>query len=98
MNNFVLGKVLSDLQPAYLVKGVTGTRKTKIIKSVAQKFGMHLLKIDCFELTSITAAHTETKLRTLFYKCKLCSPCIVMLKNFQVCRFKASSRKVAHLS
>lgn len=55
-----------------------------LVETISNKLGLHLLKFECNDLSSFTAVHTETKLRNIFLKSKLCSPCIVLLNNFQV--------------
>ncbi|XP_044727852.1 peroxisome assembly factor 2, partial [Chrysoperla carnea] len=77
-------KPLKGLLPLFLIRSPTGEQKSMLVEAIANKLGLHLLKFECNDLSSFTAVHTETKLRNIFLKSKLCSPCIVLLNNFQI--------------
>ncbi|XP_031356547.1 peroxisome assembly factor 2 [Photinus pyralis] len=71
------------LRPAFLVLGAKGSGKSTITSAVASSLGLHLFATTSGEINAAVYAQTESKLRHLFFKAKLCSPCLVHIKNFE---------------
>ncbi|KAF2904257.1 hypothetical protein ILUMI_01922 [Ignelater luminosus] len=72
-----------DLKPTFLLQGNKGAGKSLIVSSLASKLGLHLYETASGDITSSTYAQTETKLRNIFFKTRLCTPCILTIKNFE---------------
>ncbi|KAJ7632326.1 AAA-domain-containing protein [Roridomyces roridus] len=69
------------LHLSVLLKGARGTGKFTTACWVAQRMGMHLLEINCYDLVGENDAKTEGTLRSRFEKLEECSPCILVLRH-----------------
>ncbi|KAJ7191062.1 AAA-domain-containing protein [Mycena pura] len=72
-----------SLHLSILLKGPRGTGKFTTACWVAQRLGMHLLEINCYDLVSDSDAKTEGTLRARFEKLEECSPCILLLRHIE---------------
>jgi len=64
-----------------LLKGARGTGKFTTACWVAQRLGMHLLEVNCYDIISENDVKTEGTLRARFDKAQNCSPCILVLRH-----------------
>lgn len=64
-----------------LLKGARGSGKKTLARWVAQKAGVHLVEINCFDLVADTEARTEGVLRARFEQTASCAPAILLLQN-----------------
>ncbi|KAK4873529.1 hypothetical protein RN001_015558 [Aquatica leii] len=78
-----LKKNTIQLKPTFLVQGSKGSGKTLMIASLASKLGLHLYEANSGDLTAPVYAQTETKIRNLFFKARLCTPCVLLIKHFE---------------
>ncbi|KAJ7734916.1 AAA-domain-containing protein [Mycena maculata] len=69
-----------DLHLSVLLKGARGTGKFTTACWVAQRMGMHMLEINCYDLIGENDTKTEGILRARFEKVEECSPCILLLR------------------
>ncbi|KAJ7093066.1 AAA-domain-containing protein [Mycena epipterygia] len=69
------------LHLSVLLKGARGTGKFTTACWVAQRIGMHLLEINCYDLVGENDTKTEGTLRARFEKLEECSPCILFLRH-----------------
>ncbi|KDQ12329.1 hypothetical protein BOTBODRAFT_34616 [Botryobasidium botryosum FD-172 SS1] len=70
-----------DLQLSVILKGARGIGKRTIVRWVAQKLGIHVLEINCFDVVGESDTKTEGTLRARFEKAASCSPCILLLRH-----------------
>ena len=77
----------------FLVEGPAGCRKSKLVKTAAESFGLHLMEADFAEVQSLTSAQTEAKLRIILNDAERCIPCVLLLQNIQVMKVK-EDRKI----
>ncbi|KAJ7081533.1 P-loop containing nucleoside triphosphate hydrolase protein [Mycena crocata] len=69
------------LHLSVLLKGARGTGKFTTACWVAQRIGMHLLEINCYDVVGENDTKTEGTLRARFEKLEECSPCILLLRH-----------------
>ncbi|KAJ7435381.1 AAA-domain-containing protein [Mycena galericulata] len=69
------------LHLSVLLKGSRGTGKFTTACWVAQRMGMHMLEINCYDLVGENDTKTEGTLRARFEKLEECSPCILLLRH-----------------
>ncbi|KAJ7746664.1 P-loop containing nucleoside triphosphate hydrolase protein [Mycena metata] len=70
-----------NLHLSVLLKGARGTGKFTTACWVAQRIGMHILEINCYDLVGENDTKTEGTLRARFDKLEECSPCILLLRH-----------------
>ncbi|KAH0584181.1 hypothetical protein H2248_009739 [Termitomyces sp. 'cryptogamus'] len=66
-----------------LLKGARGIGKFTVASWVAERLGMHLLEINCYDVIGETDTKTEGTLRARFDKAKTCSPCVLLLRHIE---------------
>ncbi|KAI0781289.1 AAA-domain-containing protein [Trametes elegans] len=69
------------LQLSILLQGPRGAGKSTTAGWVAQRLGIHLLEVDCYDVIGDTDAKTEGTLQARFERAASCSPCILLLKH-----------------
>ncbi|KAI0350098.1 AAA-domain-containing protein [Trametes cingulata] len=69
------------LQLSILLQGPRGVGKSTTASWVAQRLGIHLLEVDCYDVIGDTDAKTEGTLQARFERAASCSPCILLLKH-----------------
>ncbi|KAJ7684814.1 AAA-domain-containing protein [Mycena polygramma] len=69
------------LHLSVLLKGARGSGKFTTACWVAQRIGMHVLEINCYDLVGENDTKTEGTLRARFEKLEECSPCILILRH-----------------
>ncbi|KAI0710443.1 AAA-domain-containing protein [Cerioporus squamosus] len=75
------GAVDYHLQLTILLQGPRGVGKATVASWVAQRLGIHLLEVDCYDVIGETDVKTEGTLQARFEKAESCSPCILLLKH-----------------
>lgn len=96
LSNLVEATLLSDaadygLHLTVLVKGARGSGKKTVIRWVAQRAGIHLIELDCFDLIADTDARTEGVLRARFEQAASCPPAILLLQNIDALARKSQA-------
>ncbi|GLB35223.1 putative ATPase family associated with various cellular activities (AAA) [Lyophyllum shimeji] len=71
------------LNLSILLKGARGIGKFTTTCWVAQRLGMHLLELNCYDIVGENDTKTEGTLRARFDKAKDCSPCILVLRHIE---------------
>ncbi|ENN78988.1 hypothetical protein YQE_04539, partial [Dendroctonus ponderosae] len=71
------------LKPIFLLQGEEGCGKDTLLSSLAQKSGMHYIKVSNFNLTANAYAQSESKMNNVFFAAKMAAPCIVGLHRFE---------------
>ncbi|KAE8233222.1 hypothetical protein CF326_g1733 [Tilletia indica] len=79
------------LHLSVLIKGARGSGKKTICRWVAQRCGVHLLELNCYDLLSDTDARTEGVLRARFEKAASCGPAILLLQNIEALARKSQA-------
>ncbi|KAH9890705.1 AAA-domain-containing protein [Cubamyces lactineus] len=69
------------LQLSILLQGPRGCGKATTAAWVAQRLGIHLLEVDCYDVIGDTDAKTEGTLQARFERAASCSPCILLLRH-----------------
>ncbi|KAI0328087.1 AAA-domain-containing protein [Cubamyces sp. BRFM 1775] len=69
------------LQLSILLQGPRGCGKATTAAWVAQRLGIHLLEVDCYDVLGDTDAKTEGTLQARFERAASCSPCILLLRH-----------------
>nr|CAG8450293.1 2321_t:CDS:10 [Entrophospora candida] len=81
-----------NLSCTVLLHGPRGCGKKTIVEWAAERVGVHVYEVNCFEIAGESDTKTETLLRTRIEKAITCSPCILLL-----CHIDALARKNAML-
>ncbi|KAG2020608.1 valosin-containing protein [Coprinopsis cinerea AmutBmut pab1-1] len=71
------------LDLTFLIKGQRGVGKYTTISWVAQKLGIHIMELDCYDLIGENDTKTEGTLRVRFDQATQCSPCIIVLRKLE---------------
>ncbi|KAK0519341.1 peroxisomal assembly protein, partial [Tilletia horrida] len=79
------------LHLSVLIKGARGSGKKTICRWVAQRCGVHLLELNCYDLLSDTDARTEGVLRARFEKAASLGPAILLLQNIEALARKSQA-------
>ncbi|KAI0648219.1 AAA-domain-containing protein [Trametes meyenii] len=69
------------LQLSILLEGPRGVGKATTAGWVAQRLGIHMLEVDCYDVIGDTDAKTEGTLQARFERAASCSPCILLLRH-----------------
>ncbi|KAI0668555.1 AAA-domain-containing protein [Trametes maxima] len=69
------------LQLSILLEGPRGVGKATTAGWVAQRLGIHLLEVDCYDVIGDTDAKTEGTLQARFERAASCSPCVLLLRH-----------------
>ncbi|KAJ8392373.1 hypothetical protein AAFF_G00074980 [Aldrovandia affinis] len=67
-----------------LLSGPSGSGKVTALRATCRRLHLHLLKVDCVTVCADTAAACEVKLRALFSRAELHTPCVLLLRNLQL--------------
>jgi hypothetical protein len=74
-----------QLKPLFLLSGPRGVGRGDVIRNVAERLGMNVFVMDSFELQGGPAGYTEGKFVQVFTKVQKFAPCIILLRNIEVC-------------
>jgi hypothetical protein len=74
-----------QLKPLFLLSGPRGVGKGDVISNVAERLGLNVFVVDSFELQGGLAGYTEGKFKQVFTKVLKFAPCIILLRNIEVC-------------
>ncbi|RDB21464.1 Peroxisomal biogenesis factor 6 [Hypsizygus marmoreus] len=72
-----------QLDLSIMLSGARGTGKFTTTFWVAQRLGMHLLEVDCYDVVGENDTKTEGTLRSRFDKAKTCAPCVLVLRHVE---------------
>ncbi|KAI1788454.1 AAA-domain-containing protein [Ganoderma leucocontextum] len=75
------GAVDYHLQLSIMLQGSRGVGKATVASWVAQRLGIHLFEVDCYDVIGDTDAKTEGTLQARFERAADCSPCILLLRH-----------------
>lgn len=67
--------------PLLLISGARGSGKFTMASSIARRFGMHVVEINCFALVSENEANTEGSLRARIEMASSCAPCAIVIRH-----------------
>ncbi|KZT03423.1 AAA-domain-containing protein [Laetiporus sulphureus 93-53] len=70
-----------QLQLSIVLKGSNGVGKRTVATAVAQRLGMHIFEVNCYDVLGENDVKTEGTLRARFERAASCSPCILLLRN-----------------
>ncbi|KAH9951413.1 AAA-domain-containing protein [Amylocystis lapponica] len=70
-----------QLQLSILLQGPKGVGKYTVASWVAQRLGIHLYEVSCYDILGETPVKTEGTLRVRFERAASCSPCILYLRD-----------------
>lgn len=74
-----------QLKPLFLLSGPRGVGKGDVIRNVAERLGLNLFVVNSSELQGGSAGYTEGKFKHVFTKARKVAPCIILLRNIEVC-------------
>lgn len=93
-NEYAYNKLISFVEPclnAYaskiglylsvIISGKQGVGKKRIIRNIANKFGIHIVEFNCYDVVGNFDKHSETRTKKIFQEAQRYSPCILILKN-----------------
>lgn len=69
--------------PIIQLYGERGSGKRKIVQSVAESLGMHVLYAECCDIVTSIASQTEQKILFTLHKATSCQPIIVCFNDFE---------------
>ncbi|KAF8163058.1 P-loop containing nucleoside triphosphate hydrolase protein [Crassisporium funariophilum] len=72
-----------NLNLSFLLKGSRGIGKFSVASWVAQRLGLNLLEIDCYDILGETDVKTEAMIQVRFEQAKACTPCLVVLRHLE---------------
>lgn len=67
--------------PLLLISGARGSGKFTMASSIAQRFGIHVVEINCFAVVSENEANTEGSLRARIEMASSCAPCAIVIRH-----------------
>ncbi|KAL1730041.1 P-loop containing nucleoside triphosphate hydrolase protein [Schizophyllum commune] len=70
-----------DLNLSILLKGSRGCGKQTTASWIAQRMGMHLMEVNCYDLLGDNDAQTQGTMRARFAQAAECSPCVLLLRH-----------------
>ncbi|KAL1743282.1 P-loop containing nucleoside triphosphate hydrolase protein [Schizophyllum fasciatum] len=70
-----------DLNLSILLKGSRGCGKHTTANWIAQRMGMHLMEVNCYDLLGDNDAQTQGTMKMRFAQAAECSPCILLLRH-----------------
>ncbi|KAL1722738.1 P-loop containing nucleoside triphosphate hydrolase protein [Schizophyllum commune] len=70
-----------DLNLSILLKGSRGCGKQTTVSWIAQRMGMHLMEVNCYDLLGDNDAQTQGTMRARFAQAAECSPCVLLLRH-----------------
>jgi len=73
------------LKPLFLLYGPRGVGKGDVVRNVAERLGLNVLVVDSFEFQGGSPGYAEGKLKYVFTKVRHFAPCILLLRNIEVC-------------
>ncbi|MCO5598679.1 hypothetical protein L7F22_052777 [Adiantum nelumboides] len=79
------------LHLSVLLKGARGCGKRTIVRWVAQKTGVHIIELNCYDLIADTDARTEGILRARFEQAAGCAPAILLLRHVEALARKSQA-------
>jgi SpoVK/Ycf46/Vps4 family AAA+-type ATPase len=71
------------LSHSILIHGERGTGKRQSVHSIASKYGMHCLELNCYELITENDSQTNDNLKQVFVLAKQVAPCIIYFRNME---------------
>lgn len=79
------------LHLSVLLKGARGCGKRTISRWVAQKTGVHLVELNCYDLIADTDTRTEGVLRARFEQAAGCAPAVLLLRHVEALARKSQA-------
>lgn len=67
--------------PLLLISGARGSGKFTMASSIARRFGIHVVEINCFAVLSENEANTEGSLRARIEMASSCAPCAIVIRH-----------------
>jgi hypothetical protein len=73
------------VKPLFLVCGPQGVGKSAVIRNVAERLSLNVFDVDSFEVQGGSASYAEGRLKCIFTKVREFAPCVILLRNLEVC-------------
>ncbi|KAG1766092.1 AAA-domain-containing protein [Suillus occidentalis] len=67
--------------PLLLISGARGSGKFTMASSIARRFGIHVVEINCFAVVSENEANTEGSFRARIEMASSCAPCAIVIRH-----------------
>ncbi|TFK42849.1 P-loop containing nucleoside triphosphate hydrolase protein [Crucibulum laeve] len=72
-----------NLNLSILLKGTRGCGKFTTVSWAAERLGLHIFEVNCYDIIGDNDANTEATLRVRFDQAKSCSPCMLILRHLE---------------
>ncbi|CAG8446247.1 7060_t:CDS:10 [Dentiscutata erythropus] len=82
--------LLLNLSCTVLLHGPRGCGKKTAVEWVAERVGVHVYEVNCFDFAGETDTKTETSLRSRLDKAVTCSPCVLLLRHIDALARKSA--------
>ncbi|CAG8811905.1 14139_t:CDS:2, partial [Racocetra persica] len=79
-----------NLSCTVLLHGPRGCGKKTAVEWIAERIGVHVYEVNCFDFAGETDTKTETSLRSRLDKAVTCSPCVLLLRHIDALARKSA--------
>ncbi|CAG8664974.1 1245_t:CDS:2, partial [Cetraspora pellucida] len=79
-----------NLSCTVLLHGPRGCGKKTAVEWIAERIGIHVYEVNCFDFAGETDTKTETSLRSRLDKAVTCSPCVLLLRHIDALARKSA--------
>ncbi|KAG9287545.1 hypothetical protein G9A89_019606 [Geosiphon pyriformis] len=79
-----------NLSCTVLLHGPRGCGKKTVVEWVAERLGVHVYEVNCFDFAGETDAKTEASLRTRIHNSMTYSPCVFLLRHIDALAKKSA--------
>ncbi|WVF73189.1 hypothetical protein IAT40_008008 [Kwoniella sp. CBS 6097] len=90
-STFASTSLIYALELSILVKGVRGSGKRCLIRSVADQLGYNIVDVECYDIVGDTSAVTAGTLLARLEKAKTCAPSLLVLHHIEALAKKTES-------
>ncbi|WVR00352.1 hypothetical protein IAU59_007495 [Kwoniella sp. CBS 9459] len=90
-STFAKTSLVYALQLSILIKGVRGSGKRSLIRSIADELGYNIVNVECYDIVGDTSAVTSGTLLARLEKAKTCAPSLLVLHHIEALAKKTES-------
>ncbi|OCF40790.1 hypothetical protein I317_05402 [Kwoniella heveanensis CBS 569] len=90
-STFAQTSLVYALQLSILIKGVRGSGKRSLIRSIADELGYNIVDVECYDIVGDTSAVTAGTLLARLEKAKGCAPSLLVLHHIEALAKKTES-------